>query len=136
MSQESYGWPQMAAQPPSAAETQREVQAALAARRELGPDYDDHIAAGLADRVEQLAAVRLAELRHRGEQGSAVDRAEATSRSQQFVLGIISIGAGIPITAIAATNITPGLLGVIVSWAGIVGVNAVFSLGRRFGRSH
>ena len=39
------------------------------------------------------------------------------------MLGIISLGAGIPITAISASVVEPGLLGVIVAWAGIVGVN-------------
>ena len=45
-------------------ETRRDIEAALAARRELGPEYHDSIAAGLAERVEQLAAIRMAELRH------------------------------------------------------------------------
>ena len=36
----------------------------MAARSELGPEYDDAIAAGLADRVEELVAYRTAELRH------------------------------------------------------------------------
>ena len=51
--------------------------------------------------------------------------------SHRFVLGIISLGTGIPITAIAATNVEPGLFGVIAAWAGIVGVNAVFAWGNR-----
>ena len=36
-------------------ETHREVQAALGARRELGLEYEEAIAAGLLDRVNQLA---------------------------------------------------------------------------------
>ena len=44
------------------------------------------------------------------------------------MLGIISLGAGIPITAISATNVDPGLAGVLVSWAGIVGVNIAAAL--------
>ena len=38
-------------------ETRRETEAALAARMELGPEYSEHIAAALAERVEQLAAL-------------------------------------------------------------------------------
>ena len=38
-------------------ETRRDVEAALAARDELGADYDDAIASGLAERVEQLVGV-------------------------------------------------------------------------------
>jgi hypothetical protein len=116
---------------PPRAETQRDVEAALAARRELGPEYEDQVAAGLADRVEQLVAYRTAELRHADIARRDAVEAEKSGRTQRFVLGIVSLGCGIPITAISATNVDPGLLGVIVSWAGIVGVNAVHALATR-----
>ncbi|MVA74761.1 hypothetical protein GC722_01735 [Auraticoccus sp. F435] len=116
---------------PRSSETARDVEAALAARRELGPDYEDALAAGLAERVEQLAAARSAELRQAATAESSWERIERTSRTQRFVLGIISLGVGVPVTAISALNVEPGLLGVAVSWAGIVGVNAVFALGNR-----
>jgi len=51
--------------------------------------------------------------------------------NQSLVLGIVSLGTGIPITAIAATNVEPGLLGVAIAWAGIVGVNLAHRLRRR-----
>ena len=76
---------------------------------------------------------------------TAVDRADAPTsellelekqeRNQSFVLGIVSLGTGIPITAIAATNVEPGLLGVAVAWAGIVGVNVAHRLTNRKRRS-
>lgn len=118
----------------ASAELRGEAEAALAARQDLGPEYDEHIAAGLADRVEQLAALRTAELRAANEYGTPADRAETMSRNQRFTLGIISLGTGIPITAIAALNTHPGILGVAVSWAGIVAVNAAFALGNRLRR--
>ncbi|WP_375423374.1 hypothetical protein [uncultured Friedmanniella sp.] len=115
-------------------EVRAETEAALAARRELGPEYDEHIAAGLAERVEQLAAYRSVELQH----SSARERAELelaqTTQRQGFVLGIISLGVGIPITAISANLAEPHLLGIAVSWAGIVGVNVAHRLGTRRGR--
>jgi type IV secretory pathway VirB10-like protein len=112
-------------------ETTSQVRAAMAARSELGPEYDEAIAAGLADRVEELVAYRTAELRHADEatKEDRVDRRRA--ESHRFVLGIISLGTGVPITAIAASSVDPGLFGVIAAWAGIVGVNAVFALGNR-----
>jgi hypothetical protein len=116
-------------------ETRRDVDAALAARMELGPEYDEHIAAGLADRIEELVAYRTAELRHNGQLGEEVANAERSARTQRFVLGIVSLGAGIPITAISAVQVDPGIAGVIVSWAGIVGVNAVHALFNRPRRS-
>lgn len=105
------------------------MQAAYAARAELGPDYEDAIAAGLAERIEELAAYRTAELRHSDERGRE-DREDARrSNTHRFVLGIVSLGSGIPITAIAGGTVD--LPGVIVAWAGIVGVNAVFAWGSR-----
>ena len=44
------------------------------------------------------------------------------------MLGIISLGAGIPITAIARNAVEPGIVGVLISWAGIVGVNVAAAL--------
>ena len=121
--------------PPVRAETRRDVDAALAARVELGPEYEDHIAAGLAERVEELVAYRTAELRQRGSAADSDLELERTAQRQGFVLGIISLGVGVPITAISALNVEPGLLGVAVSWMGIVGVNLAHRLGNRRRRS-
>jgi hypothetical protein len=104
-------------------ELRREAGAAVEASRELGREYDDAIAAGLADKVEQLVAYRTAELRAQAGQQAAESGAERMRRNQRFTLGIISLGTGVPITAIAAMNVDPSLLGVLVAWAGIVGVN-------------
>ena len=112
-------------------ETTRDAQAALAARMELGPDYTEHVAEGLAERVEQLAAIRAGELRHEAEVANSTSHSDQSGRVRQFVLGIVSLTVGIPITAIAATNTDPGLLGVAVSWLGIVGVNAVHARANR-----
>ena len=114
-------------------ETTRDAQAALAARMELGPEYTEHVAEGLAERVEQLAAIRAGELRHEAEVANSTSRSDQSGRVRQFVLGIVSLTVGIPITAIAATNTDPGLLGVAVSWLGIVGVNAVHARANRPG---
>lgn len=117
--------------PAGPGELRRDLEAALAARRELGPEYEEHLAAGLADRVEQLVAYRTAELQRQAQAGEVEAAAEKSRRTQRFVLGIISLGAGIPITAISGSLVEPGLLGIIVSWAGIVGVNVAASLNDR-----
>lgn len=108
---------------PGERELRHEAEAAVEARRELGSDYDDAIAAGLADKVEQLVAYRTAQLRVQGGERALESEAEKGRRSQRFVLGIVSLGAGVPITAIAAINVDPSALGVLLAWAGIVGVN-------------
>lgn len=112
-------------------ETRRDIEAALAARRDLGPEYDDQIAAGLADRIDEFVAIRLADTRAEVSDRQADREDERSSRTQRFVLGIISLGAGIPVTAISAMNTDPGIVGVAVSWAGIVGVNLAAAWGAR-----
>ena len=112
-------------------ETRRDIEAALAARRELGPEYHDSIAAGLAERVEQLAAIRTAELRHEAQLHERHANEEKSTRGQRLALAIVSLGVGVPITAISATQVDPALLGVLISWAGIVGVNVAAGLRRK-----
>jgi hypothetical protein len=104
-------------------EIRRDSEAALAARMELGPEYTEYVAEGLAERVEDLAEARAAELRQQAEQANQALAAEQSGRGRQLALAIVSMVMGIPITAITATNVEPGILGVAVSWAGIVGVN-------------
>jgi hypothetical protein len=112
-------------------EVRRDVEAALATRAELGPDYDEPIAAGLADRVEQLVALRIADTRHDSSLAEKQFKADQDARHQRFVLGIVSLGAGVPITAIAGSVPESGLVGIAIAWAGIVGVNLAHALGGR-----
>jgi hypothetical protein len=98
---------------------------------ELGADFEEHIAAGLAERVEELAAERAAEVFQESERARQAARTEQSGRVRQFVLGIISLVMGVPITAIAGQTTEPGLLGVAIAWGGIVGVNAVHALSSR-----
>lgn len=116
---------------PTEPSLRQDAAAAWETRRELGGDYEEHIAAGLADRVEELVAYRTAELRQQASTASVSEDLERTAQQQGFVLGLLSLGVGIPITAISAMNVEPGLLGVAVSWAGIVGVNLAHRLSSR-----
>ena len=111
-------------------ETRRDVQAALAARRELGMEYEEAIAAGLLDRVNQLALMRAGDLRREAERSDELLKAESQIRIHRFVLGIISLVVGVPITAISA-NVEPQVVGLVVSWAGIVGVNVAAAIRAR-----
>lgn len=143
---ETSGQPYPAQGPPpqgQPGEFNDDAAAAMAARRELGPEYDDAIAAGLADRVEQIVAARASQPAQQiqpyratppEQEGKEIEE-KSTSSNQSFVLGIASLGAGIPITAIAAEQ--GGLPGLIVAWAGIVGVNVANALTqRRLRRGH
>ena len=82
-----------------------EAQAALEARRELGPDYEDELVERFAQRIE----ARLSE------------RAPAKPSQQSPALGIVSLLVAIPLIAIAGSTV--GLAGVIVVCAALVLVN-------------
>ena len=102
---------------------------------ELGREYEEHIAAGLAERVEELAAERAAEVYQESERARLAARIEHSGRVRQFVLGIISLVMGVPITGIVATTTDPNsLMGIAIAWGGIVGVNAVHALSTHRGR--
>ena len=106
-------------------ELRRDAEAALAARIELGPEYTEYVAANLAERVEELAEERAAELRQQAERADRAQAAEQTGHGRQLALAIVSMVMGVPITAISASEVDPSIIGVAVSWAGIVGVNWV-----------
>lgn len=112
-------------------EIRSEVAAALAARSELGPAYEEHLAAGLVDRVEELVAYRTAELRQQASTTELESVERASARRQRFWLGVASLTAGIPISAISAATVDPGLAGLGVAWLGIVGVNVVHAWSSR-----
>jgi hypothetical protein len=100
-----------------------EAESVLAARAELGSVYDAELVAGFADRIEQVVEARVVQ-----RSGTTLDRQaeaklEKDAGDRQLVLGMVSLGAGIPISAIAAVQTEPGLVGLAVAWAGIVGVN-------------
>lgn len=101
----------------------QDVEALLEARRDLGPSYDAALVDSFAERLERAVAEQVqANLVERQQ-----DRGREKDREQrQFILGIVSLGAGIPITAIsAALENVPGL---IVAWTGIVGINVAHAL--------
>ncbi|MET0693625.1 MAG: hypothetical protein ABWX96_09635 [Propionibacteriaceae bacterium] len=127
--QRPYQAPSRPARPPVSYETRRDAEAAIAARQELGPEYEEDLAAGLAERVEQLAAYRTAELRQSQDSARHHDSYERTAQTQRFVTALVSLGAGIPITGIAVVN--GGLIETVVCWAGIVGVNMAQALSNR-----
>jgi len=100
----------------------RDLEATIAARAELGRDYEPALVESFAERLEQTIARRVdAEVSHRA---PAPD-----DPRMPFALAIVSLGTGIPISGIAAG--TEGLPGLLVAWGGIVSVNVAYALGRR-----
>jgi hypothetical protein len=111
--------------------TPEEIAAALAARRELGPEYEDAIAASLADRVEREIAARVSAASFPPEGRREAERAygrPARDGGGSRAIGIMSLIMGIPVTAIVAPK---GVASIAVAWGGIALVNMAHAFGRR-----
>ncbi len=87
----------------------------VSARRDLGPEYDAALAESFVERVESRLEQRVAEATTR-----RLKRSRA-GQNKQLVLAITSVVMGVPISAFSAGF--ADLPGLLVSWAGIVGVN-------------
>jgi hypothetical protein len=110
-------------------EAHKDLQAAVAARRELGPEYESEIIDSFLAKVDARVAERAAEVaRHTAPAKQPPPKDDPGG----LALAIVSIGAGIPITAIAATQ--EGLAAIFICWGGLVGINLARSISRFLGR--
>jgi hypothetical protein len=107
-----------------------EIAAALAARRELGPEYEDAIAASMADRIEREIAARVEAGRIPTKRERPAREPHSADRSAT-ILASASLIAGIPITGIVAGTSHGNVLAIGVAWLGIALVNTAHALGRR-----
>ncbi|MBD0293077.1 MAG: hypothetical protein ICV70_05840 [Jiangellaceae bacterium] len=106
-----------------------DVAAAIGARRELGPEYQDAVVdsflAGVEKEIDRRVDARVAE--RLGDEAAL--RRGRERGDPALVLGFVSLGTGIPITAISASEV--GFGGLLVSWAGIAAVNIAHAWSRR-----
>ena len=103
----------------------KDLRAAVAARQELGPEYEAEIIDSFLEKLDAREA-------HRRTQDQALELAGLKRRETDpggLALAIISVVAAIPITAISAGMI--GSFGVVISWAGLVMINVARALSRR-----
>lgn len=123
-----------------------DVEALLETRRELGSTYDAALVDSFAERIEKAVELRVGQRTGQLPTGPlpsrpaivpnalAVEReraARATS-TRQFVLGLASCAAGIPISAITAATSDGSATKLAIAWIGIVGVNVAHAVaGRR-----
>ena len=99
-------------------DARRELEATVAARKELGPEYDDHLVESFLEKLEKGLAKR------RRQEDLPVPTGHHTRTPA--LLGSIAIG--IPVTAVALSN-APGAGGVIVAivaWVAIATANVAF----------
>ncbi|MHC5908400.1 hypothetical protein ACVNF4_31650 [Streptomyces sp. S6] len=110
-------------------ELKKELDATLHARRELGEEYDSALVESFLEKVDQRidGAVDRRVRRQFAEQQMSAARstrnpAAADSWGERFGFGIVTLVLAIPLSAIGVVN--ADLPGLLVTWAGIVGVNA------------
>jgi hypothetical protein len=114
----------------------KDIAAAVGARRELGAEYDDVIAASLVDHMEKEISNRLNQqiAQRSGPAPYQNPYMPPPKRQRDFSLGlpVLSLVAGIPITAIAGSLGHPNSVAAIfISWCGIAAVNFAHAFGRR-----
>lgn len=105
-------------------EVRKDLRAAAAARQELGPEYEDAIIESFLEKLDAREAQRHGqdlEVRQRDQVLEAVGLKRRETDPGGLALAIVSVVAAIPITAISADML--GLVGTVVSWAGLVGIN-------------
>ncbi len=110
-----------------------DLKATLAARRELGAEYEAVLARSFVEkldhevdaRVEEALSARAARLRT-----PPVARRRARGGTG---LAVSSIALGIPVSAVVASNLhgSDSLVGVVVAWAAIAVINVVNARERR-----
>lgn len=110
-----------------------ELTSSVAARRELGPEYDSALVEGFLSRVERAIDERVDRRLH-GPPAATVppQPVHVDGRQRSRALPVVSLALAIPITAIAGSDFhgANGVVVAVVSWAGIVAVNVAHALGR------
>ena len=101
-----------------------DAEAALAARHDLGRDYEPAVVDSFVDRLDKAIDARVAQ---RVEEVGG--RPPAKPDRSGLALAIVSIACAIPITAIAGRM--GGLPGMLIAWIGIVLVNMAYALQSR-----
>lgn len=115
------------------AELNKELAATLHARKELGEEYETALVDSFLEKVDQRldSAVdrqvrrRLAEQQMTAARGSRSPQS-ADSWGERFGFATVSLVLAIPLSGIGAG--TAQLPGLLVAWAGIVGVNVAWAL--------
>lgn len=105
----------------------KDLRAAVAARQELGPEYESEVIDSFLERLDARDRQRSAGLLP--EPAPARRHPSRETDPGGLALAIVSIVAAIPITAIAADMM--GTFGVLICWAGLVGINFARTAARR-----
>ncbi|GAA3025041.1 hypothetical protein [Streptosporangium longisporum] len=111
-----------------------ELRASLAARRELGPDYEDSLVEGFLEKMDQEIDRRVDERLATRSPAQAPAVSPSVDAGQRLALAIVSLVGGVSATiGISYSEMSESLLAFVLAllWIGIIGVNMSFVLGRR-----
>lgn len=115
-------------------DARQDLSSTVAARKELGPDYEDALVDGFVARIERAIDERVDRtLQRQTGLGRTVLHRVTRGAARRRFLPLGSILLGIPVTAVAGSDFhgIDGVIVAVVAWAGIVGVNAAHALGAR-----
>ncbi|MFI1500777.1 hypothetical protein [Streptomyces platensis] len=112
----------------------KELDATLQTRKELGPEYESELLESFLEKldtnVDRRVRRQLAEQQVQVARGTLPSRGAGPGRDfwERFGVAAFSLVLAIPLSTVAVVH--TGLPGLLVSWAGIVGVNAVHGVVR------
>ncbi|MCP2339061.1 hypothetical protein [Actinomadura rupiterrae] len=101
-----------------------DLAAGLAARRELGPDYDAAFADVIAARFEEHLAARQGAAPLPAPAPRPLPRARRTGRDHSLTLLIVSLVISVPLTAISVSMGGPGAVTLV--WLALVVLNVSY----------
>ena len=109
-----------------------EIRAAAEIHREIQPEYRDSVVESFIDRVGKEIDARV-DSRLAAAQNNGEVRQQQQHRGPALALGIVSIGCGIPLTAISLSMLSANskLTGLFLIWAAIAVINVAYGLSNR-----
>ncbi|MBE4739981.1 MULTISPECIES: hypothetical protein [Streptomyces] len=115
-------------------ELKKELAATLNARRDLGEDYESALVDSFLEKVDQRIDTvvdrrvrrQVAEQQMVVARGSRSPDRSSDTWGERYGFGVVSLVVAIPLSGIGAGE--AGLSGLLVTWAGIVGVNVAWAL--------
>lgn len=104
----------------------QDMRATLEARRDLGPEYETALIESFVSRLDVTITQRVRAEMHAAGVGGTPPRKAGNS---SIPIALASMGMGIPLTAIAASE--AGSAGLLLAWGGIIAINVAHALSRR-----
>ncbi|GIH99691.1 hypothetical protein [Planobispora takensis] len=120
----------MTSSSPGSPSAGNELRATVAARRDLGPEFEDSLIEGFLEKVDLEIDRRVDEriARQAGKLAPAIRPSVAAG--QRLALSIVSIVLGV-LSTVALTFTDRSLVVIAIIWGGIAAVNFAFSRSQR-----